>query len=346
MRRAVERSLVDLEADDLVLVACSGGADSLALAVAAADCVAAGLTRAGAVVIDHKLQSGSAQTARTAGEQCVELGLSPVEAIAVDVARGPGSGGPEAAARAARREALVSAARRLGAQALLLAHTLDDQAEGVLLGLARGSGPRSLSGMAPRDGLWRRPLLGLRRSDVRSVCAAAGLVAHEDPHNSDSSFARVRVRNDLLPAMQYALGAGIPEALARTAVLMRADVEALDSWAKREFDSRVEIAVGYVTVVLGGGDGTESMATLPNAIRTRILRLALVAGGCPPGSLSAAHLLEADRLVGDWRGQGAARMPADREIRRESGQLVVYPGTPFGSQLKVTDHNVSGEADE
>ncbi len=232
-RRAVRECLGGLAPDDLILVACSGGADSLALAAAAAfEAPRAGL-RAGGVVIDHGLQDGSAQIASRVAATMTGLGLDPALSIAVEVARPPRSG-PEAAARAARYSALDGAARATGAAAVLLGHTLDDQAETVLLGLARGSGARSLAGMASRSGLYLRPLLGLRRAQARAACEALGLCPWDDPQNEDVSFTRVRVRNELVPALETALGPGVAEALARTAALLRADADALDDLAAAE----------------------------------------------------------------------------------------------------------------
>src|SRR5215470_1143508 len=196
----------------LVLVACSGGPDSLALAAAVAhEAPKAGLA-AGGVTVDHQLQPGSAAQAARVAHTLAGLGLDPVltETVTAD-----GPGGPEASARAARYRALGGAADRLGAVAVLLGHTLDDQAETVLLGLARGSGARSLAGMAPRSGRYLRPLLGVRRAVTVAACAAEGLPAWADPHNTDPAYTRVRVRHQALPALTAALGPGVAEALAR-----------------------------------------------------------------------------------------------------------------------------------
>ncbi len=227
VRRAVRSSVRDLEAGALVLVACSGGPDSVALAVALAfEAPRAGL-RAGGVTVDHRLQPGSAARATQVADDLRALGLDPVEATAVDIV--PAADGPEAAARQARYRALDEAADRLGAATVLLGHTRDDQAETVLLGLARGSGARSLAGMAAVRGRYRRPLLGLDRATVRA--AAAGHRTWDDPHNADPAFARARVRRDALPMLERELGPGIAEALARSADLLRADADALDGWA-------------------------------------------------------------------------------------------------------------------
>jgi tRNA(Ile)-lysidine synthetase-like protein len=249
VRAAVRDALADLEPGDRVLVALSGGADSLALlAATVAVCADRGLVCA-SVVVDHGLQPESAAIARRAADQARIIGCSDVEVVRAQVATGPGSGGPEAAARAARYAALEQAAAGGGptgsgpppAAAILLGHTRDDQAETVLLGLARGSGTRSLAGMAPRSGMYRRPLLGLPRAVVAAAAAEAAasdprLVPWQDPHNDDPGFARVRVRTSVLPLLERELGPGIADALARTAELARADADALDAWADRVWE--------------------------------------------------------------------------------------------------------------
>ena len=190
-RTAVRAVLADLDPGDLVLVACSGGADSLALAAATAyEARRVGRSvrsrgyavRAGAVVVDHGLQPDSAAIARRAAEQCRDLGLDPVEVCAAEW-REARSAGPEGGARAARYAAIERAARESGARMVLLGHTLDDQAEQVLLGLARGAGARSLAGMPPARGSYRRPFLTLRRAQTEAACAAQALTFWTDPTN-------------------------------------------------------------------------------------------------------------------------------------------------------------------
>ncbi|MEI6621095.1 MAG: tRNA lysidine(34) synthetase TilS [Actinomycetes bacterium] len=335
---ALDVALSDLVAGNLVLVGCSGGADSLGLAVVAAQLARRGRLRFGAVAIDHQLQPGSDAVASRAAEQCRDLGLEPVEVIAVDVPRGPGVGGMEAAARGARRAALVGSAQLRGATAVLLAHTREDQAETVLLGLARGSGSRSLAGIAPRDGLWRRPLLSFSRADIRALCHEFGLKPFDDPHNDDPRFLRVRVRHDVLPVMQSALGPGVVEALARTASLLRQDCDALDALADAEYGSRVTRDLGDVVIAINGDADRSSLVEVPAAVRKRVLRLAMLAAGCPPGSLTYNHLEQADRLISSWRGQGAVRLPADRELGRQSATLVIRCAEPLNPSFGTTDN--------
>jgi tRNA(Ile)-lysidine synthase len=314
VRAAVRTAVRDLAPGDLVLVACSGGADSMALAAAVAfEAPKAGL-RAGAVTVDHQLQAGSADRAAALAAALTGLGLDPVEVATVVVEH---AGGPEAAARAARYGALEQAADRLGAAAVLLGHTRDDQSETVLLGLARGSGARSLAGMAARSGRYRRPLLGLARTVVRS--AAAGLETWDDPHNADPSFGRSRVRHSALPALEDALGPGVAAALARTADLLRADADALDAWVDQ--------------VYAGAADGLDvpTLAALPAAVRTRVLRRAALDAGSPAGDLSAGHVLEMDRLVTDWHGQGPLDLPGRVSASRRCGRLRFSNGNDTGS---------------
>jgi tRNA(Ile)-lysidine synthase len=302
----------------LVIVACSGGADSLALAAAAAfEGPRLGL-RIGGVTVDHGLQKGSAARAAAVADLLADLGLAPVEAVTVDVS---GAGGPEAAARAARYGALDAVADRTSAAAVLLGHTLDDQAETVLLGLARGSGTRSLAGMAAtsgRDGRYRRPLLSVGRAITTAACADLGLPVWDDPHNVDPAFARVRVRADVLPVLESALGPGVADALARTAGLARDDADALDQWS----------ATTYAALVSDDPDlPVDDLVTLPAAVRRRVLRLAAIEAGSPAGALGAVHLAALDALVTDWHGQGPVSLPGDRVAVRRYGRLSFGGGT-------------------
>jgi len=318
IRNAVRGCVRDLAPGALVLVACSGGADSLALAAALAFAGPRAGLRAGGVTVDHGLQDGSADRAAQVAAQLADLGLDPVRSVAVAVEPG---GGPEAAARAARYAALRKVAQETGAAAVLLGHTLDDQAETVLLGLARGSGGRSLAGMAASRGIYRRPLLDLRRSVTSAACAALGLVPWHDPHNDDRRFARVRVRLDALPALEAALGPGVAQSLARTATQLRADAEALDACLPRRTDPQVPLQA-------------TDLAGLPDAIRTRVLRSAAVDAGCPPGALSAGHVRRLDELVTSWRGQRWVDLPGKVRAERREGELLfsVTGGVPDGRQ--------------
>lgn len=388
------------EIDGPVLVACSGGADSLALAGALAFEAARSGHRAGGVTVDHGLQDGSAERAAEVVRVLGDLGL-PTEAVRVTVGR---QGGPEAAARTARYTALKEAAARhsaaqggaaphgvvqgsavpddaaqgdaaqddaaptgaaqggaaqgdavpddaargdaarggaalsgvaQGGAAVLLGHTLDDQAETVLLGLGRGSGARSLAGMASRNGIYYRPLLALDRATVRRACLAMGLDPWDDPHNADPAYTRVRVR-DLLDT----LGPGVSEALARTARLLRDDADALDAWAEEAYDAAVRQGAGgrgaeeaYGTAVADGGMNCSAsgelvaldvgvLAGLPRAVRSRVLRRAAIDAGAPAGALGAVHVAGMEALVTGWRGQAYIGLPGEIQVWRRCEKLL------------------------
>ncbi|MFB6424545.1 tRNA lysidine(34) synthetase TilS [Streptomyces microflavus] len=307
-------ALPERPAAPLVLVACSGGADSMALASALAFEARKLDVRAGGITVDHNLQPGSGLRAAEVVTRLAAMDLDPVEAVAVHVGR---EGGPEAAARDARYAALDAAAERHGAAAVLLGHTRDDQAETVLLGLARGSGIRSLSGMAAASGpagRYRRPFLQLDRQTARKACLVQSIPVWDDPHNIDPAYTRSRLRHEGLPALEKALGKGVVEALARTAQLSRDDADALDTWAAeaelsvRDDSGQLECAKLYV---------------LPPAVRRRVLRRAVIEAGAPAGSLFARHLEEVDRLITGWRGQRAINLPGRVEARRQGGRLVI-----------------------
>ncbi|KQT02159.1 tRNA lysidine(34) synthetase TilS [Cellulomonas sp. Leaf395] len=317
VRSAVTATVADLPADALVLVACSGGPDSLALAAGAAF-VAQRSTRTGtpwrahAVVVDHGLQEGSAQVADDAATVCRGLGL-PAVVVAVEV-----DGRGESAARDARYAALDQVADELGAAVVLLGHTLDDQAETVLLGLARGSGARALSGMPAIRGRFRRPLLGLRRADTLAACAALHLRPWHDPTNDGShadASLRSRVRDDALPTLERVLGPGVAEALARSAAQLRDDADLLDALAE-------DLLAAARTA---DGLDVDTLHTAPPALRSRALRSAAIAAGCPAGSLRRTHVLAVDALVTDWHGQGPVALPGGVAAVRACGRLALGP---------------------
>ncbi|WUS77065.1 tRNA lysidine(34) synthetase TilS [Kribbella sp. NBC_01245] len=320
--------LTELPQGTTVLVACSGGADSLALAAATAfEAPKLGLT-AGAVIVDHDLQDGSAEVASKAADQCRSLGLDPVRQVRVEVS---GGGGPEAAARTARYDALRAAAEELAADVILLAHTRDDQAETVLLGLARGSGARSLAGMAPVSGRLRRPFLDVSRGTTVAACLASGLTPWHDPHNDDPAYTRVRVRREVLPVLAEALGPGVTEALARTAGLVRADADALDALAA-ELTTAAVRRTGPETSEIDPAGGIEvhceigALETEHQALRTRVLRQAAIDAGCRATDLSAAHVAAVDELITGWRGQRWIDLPQGVRAVRRAGAIVLGQG--------------------
>lgn len=312
VRRAVRSALATLAHGSTVIVALSGGADSLALAAATAFEAPKLRLRVVAVIVDHRLQDGSADAAAAAARHAESLGLE-AHVVRVDVGSG---GGPEAAAREARYGALRAHARTSDAAAILTGHTLDDQAETVLLGLARGAGATSLQGMAEAadlDGIaLLRPLLGVRRATTRAACAAEALTPWQDPHNADPRYARVRVRETVLPVLEAELGPGIAEALARTAAQLREDAEAFDEMIDETIEDIVEHAEAGISV------SAAALAANPAALRHRIIRH-IVASEFHE-SLTRAQTLEVARLVTDWSGQGPIDLPGCR-ARRVGGRI-------------------------
>jgi tRNA(Ile)-lysidine synthase len=313
IRVAVRAVLAECGPGDVVLVGCSGGADSTALAAATAvEAPALGM-RAGAVVVDHGILPGSADVAATVAARLRSLGLDPVEVVAVDVAAA--GEGLEAAARTARLAALEAAADRHGARLVLLGHTREDQAEQVLLGLTRGSGARSLAGMPAARGRLRRPLLDVPRADCRTSLEHEGIAWWEDPMNADPVFSRVRARR-AVAELEADLGPGVAAALARSAAQLRADADLLDALAD---DAVATLGPGPWEVA--------ALLALPDALRTRAWRRLLLAAGAPAGSLGHRHTDACDRLLTRWRGQGPVHVPGGLRVRR-TGALVSITPTP------------------
>jgi tRNA(Ile)-lysidine synthase len=310
LRAAVAAFAKDyLATADRWCVALSGGPDSLALTA-----VAAAVLPTTALIIDHGLQSGSTAVAAAARSQAAELGCIDAQVLSVQVS---GHGGPEGAARGARYRALEAARRD---RPVLLAHTLDDQAETVLLGLGRGSGARSIAGMRPYDPPWCRPLLCVRRAVTHAACTELGLSAWQDPHNTDRRFTRTRLRHEVLPLMEEVLGGGVAEALARTATALRADTELVDSL----------IAQAMTTSATADGLDTQALTALPDSVRRGVIRSWLAAGGAI--GLTDKQIRGVDRLVTAWRGQGGVAVGStlrnQRLVAGRDGQLLTLRAEP------------------
>ena len=310
IRSAVRPYLEKLSAGDSLLVAVSGGADSLALASAVIAESKDLLLRPIAVTIDHQLQDGSAAQAARVFEQVQKLGYVDVISRKVIVDQ---SSGLESGARDARYAALHEIATEVDASQIYLGHTRDDQAETVLLGLARGSGARSLSGMASVNGKIIRPLLNVTRALTEQVCRDLDIEIWNDPHNLNQDFSRVRVRTRVLPVMEEEMGPGISQALARTAALLRDDADALDQLAEQAAGglNLADLEIDYLLL-------------LPKAVRTRLLRKAIYAQGAPGGAITADHVAAVEALVTSWHGQGEVSLPGGVKVARISGRLSLY----------------------
>ena len=313
VRNAVRTWLESYEAGDTVLVAVSGGADSLALAHALSIEAKEFVITVIGVTVDHQLQEQSGVQAEKVKEQLKNFGLDCIiRKVNVDL-----KNGLEASARKARYEALQEVADEQSAVAVFLGHTRDDQAETVLLGLARGSGTRSLSGMAHHNGLYVRPLLEITRVQNEQYCEEMKLQYWNDPHNENPDFSRVRVRNEALPVLEKSIGPGIAEALARSAHLLRDDADALDHWAKRE-----ELHLDLSDL------DCAHLETLPRAIRTRVIRAAIYAAGAPAGMVTLEHVSAVEALISAWSGQGALNLPGGVKVERISGRLSLSQHRP------------------
>lgn len=314
VRRAAREWAGSLDASPgraLYLVGLSGGGDSLALAWALSHEAGSLGLDIGAVIVDHGLQPGSFDIAQRAATEAEALGLQPVLIKSVSV---EGTANLEDAARVARHRAFTEAVRETGAQGVVLAHTMDDQAETVLLGLTRGSGPSGLKGMPSRDGILHRPFLGLPRATLREALVDAGMNWWEDPHNADERFTRVRVRHQVLPVLEREMGPGVAQALARTAELFRADATALDDDATQWFDSHAT-SLDDGSWALPVAD-TERLSA---ALQTRVLRMLVVrAGG---GAPTYAHTAQMRRLLEHWKGQSAIDV-SGASVERRDGQIV------------------------
>ena len=309
IRKALKTFLDDLTQP--VLFGCSGGADSMALAIALfAEC---GGEKVIPVVVDHGLQPNSDQiTAKVVG-QLKTIGYKRVETAVAQVIV---TDGLEASARRARYKIFHQFIDSYQPKYFFLAHTLNDQAETALLGLARGSGARSLSGMATQNNLFVRPLLKITRQMSEAACAEAGIDFWSDPHNQDLKFARVRVRKNVLPILEENLGPGVTEALARTADLLRDDADALDGFAN-EFFTQIDPKNLKIS----------DLERLPKAIRSRVLRLAIYQVGAPLGSLTAEHIEAAEALISNWHGQKEVSLPGNVKLLRNSGRIILSANT-------------------
>ena len=316
---------------DAILIAVSGGADSTALAAVIIDhCLRAGSTPH-TLSVDHGIRPGSDREAQETCRVMASLGAqSSWVSVTVDA-----PGGPEASARVARRGALAEHAQTLGERvAVFLGHTMDDQAETVLLRLARGSGVGSLRAMSVRDDagsiVWMRPLMNCRRSETLGVCRQLELPWVDDPSNKmdgpwraadGSALRRSAVREQAIPSLAHSLGMDPVPSLARTAELSAADDEALNEWAEqvwqRAWEGAAEAASGI------GALRVAELKEIPQAVRMRVLHRYLSAVGAP----SLVHLEQADALITRWSGQGPLSIPQGTLARVGKGKdaMLILP---------------------
>lgn len=325
------------------LVAVSGGADSTALLLALEELKRARLLciELTAAHLDHGLRGEAAADARWVEGLARDLGFECVVGRASVSERAREAGDNlEQAARRARYEFLADAARGCGARAVLAAHTLDDQAETVMLRLLRGSGAEGLGGMAPERALeagaevsLRRPLLTwARRADTESFCRERGVEFRVDAMNRDERFARVRVRRKLLPLLET-FNPRAAEALARTAALLREESATLDELAaalleEARADASTDAGEGTAAGTFPLKVGALTRAA--PALRRRALRLWLAGVRGDLRRLSRAHLLGVERLLEGERGGRVAELPGGSRVERRRGLLHFRPDVETG----------------
>ena len=262
----VERTLrrhAMLAGGESVLVAVSGGADSVALLHLLGLLAPAWRLRLHVLHVDHGLRADSACDAGFVRMLGARLGV-PVEVARVEV----GQGSVEAAARAARYAALEAEADRVGATRITTGHTADDQAETVLMRALAGAGLRGLAAIPPVRGRVIRPLLDVRRQALRDLLVAAGLPWLEDPTNQDRRFARNRIRHEVLPVLAEAVDADVVPLLGRTARLAREAVDALEQTASATL-ARLAMAESDALTL-----PRAALAALPPPVAAEMLRQA------------------------------------------------------------------------
>lgn len=350
------------EIPPIILVACSGGADSMALALAAIDSAHRLGCEVHTLTVDHGLRVGSADEAHavatfleSVGAHAHVLGPADVDTTMHEVTAQSLSGdaGPEGNARAFRYAAIAQVTTQLRLVKkhhppvfVCLGHTMDDQAETVLLRLARGSGVGSLKAMAeavafqiapketPASSVLLRPLLSVRRSDTLAFCQALACPVVDDPTNAldgpwtsadGTPLRRSAIRHRALPSLRHSLGVDPTPALARTASLSRDDDEALDYYAHQGLSAArtaapaVELADSRGLVL-----DVAALAVLPRAVRRRVLHEACLKAGVPGGALSAQHLMAVDALIAEWNGQGPLHLPGLRVARGKTPDGQAY----------------------
>jgi tRNA(Ile)-lysidine synthase len=315
VRRAIRDSwdLLNLDKGSTVSVACSGGADSLALASAALFEGNRADINVIACIVNHNLQEGSMEVSLRTKRVLTEIGFDVVEIMDVHIQQN--SLGMEAAARNARYGALTEFATKHNVALTMLGHTLDDQAETVLLGLARGSGAKSIAGMPTLspDDKYLRPLLGITRKETVAYCEDVGLDYWSDPQNLDTKFSRVKVRLNVLPVLEEELGPGIASALSRTAEILQDDLEYLEAQADDAFKEITTTTNNSVVI------DTEGLEKLPKALATRVIHKSLSLLGTEPAKVQIDAVME---LVTNWHGQKPLTLPSVR-VERKGKEIIL-----------------------
>ena len=305
IRLAVRTSLTsNTKPGQKLLIAVSGGADSLALAAACEFEAKKLKVKIAAAVIDHSLQNNSDKVAAQTAKTLATLGFEEVVVMKIAVGK---AGGPEAAARTARYTALETIRQKTKSNFVVLGHTASDQAETVLLGLVRGSGSKSLSGMSEKTGLLLRPLLGIERATTEAFCKDSGIKYWSDPQNKDEKFLRVMIRKHVLPFLEKQLGGSVAASLVRTADQLREDNTYLESQADKSFKKYAKVSGSGISF------DAKAIEKLPAAILNRVIKKALDGFG---SESSRTHVLAVSDLVLSWHGQKPLALPGVRVVRK------------------------------
>ena len=287
-----------------LLIAVSGGADSLALAAACEFEAKKLKVKIAAAVIDHSLQNNSDKVAAQTAKTLAALGFEEVVVKKITVGK---AGGPEAAARTARYTALETIRQKTKSNFVVLGHTASDQAETVLLGLVRGSGSKSLSGMSEKTGVLLRPLLGIERATTEAFCKDSGIKYWSDPQNKDEKFLRVMIRKHVLPFLEKQLGGSVAASLVRTSDQLREDNTYLESQADKSFKKYAKVSGSGISF------DAKAIEKLPAAILNRVIKKALDGFG---SESSRTHVLAVSDLVLSWHGQKPLALPGVRVVRK------------------------------
>jgi tRNA(Ile)-lysidine synthase len=308
VRHGVRTALANLQPADLVLVACSGGPDSMALAKAVSLEAPLAHIGAGAIVVDHGWSQSSQEVVARTVVSLETMGLAPVL-----TAKLPPHEKSETAARDLRYAAISQAAAETSARAVFLGHTQDDQAETLLMRLARGSGTKSLAGIPPKRDIFVRPLLGVSRQVTHEACQEWSLVTWQDPANFDTRHTRVRVRQKVLHALADALGEGVAQGLARSANLLRDDAEVLDGLAAQTFD----LVFDQQNQTLNA----EKLAAEQPAISRRVLLNWVSQCGVPKAELTFLHASQLQSLLSREQNSTRVALPAKFTAWRDGTDL-------------------------
>lgn len=339
---------------DAVIVACSGGPDSMALAAATIDNCARMSRPCYTITVDHGLRPHSRAEADGVAHCLQQLGATQAQVVSITV--DADTSGPEGGARDARYQALrdYAATKRTPTTTvpIVLGHTMDDQAETVLLGFARGSGATSIRGMSADGDGFIRPLLTLRRADTVECCRQLGLDVVDDPTNypdgswraaDGSPLRRSAIRHRVLPAFSHAVGHDVIPAVARTATMLQADDDALHIWAhtvaqrtvttdtddayqqvrdrigRDQLTPRQEQALRHWDDVVAAMDARQ-LVDVPLAVRTRVIKAVMTAAG---SATTYDHVMTVDALITDWHGQQPVPLPGHVSVQRIGGTDLV-----------------------